>query len=206
MRGIMVLNGPAVQAAAPSERFQTIGHEMVHLLLGSLSEGRVHVPYWLHEGLAQLVMGEARHAGSIRLAWANIRNARIPMVDLIRDFPYGEASAPLAYAQCASFAQFVATEHFQFNSARDWFLYLVGRPEKAREIFVWATSARNVREQEATWGPQTRGHMNWIVIITSSTLLWAGIVVLFLVAYRAKRGRESTVMEDWDPWEREDEP
>ena len=203
-KGVMILNGEALLVADPAERFRTVGHEMVHLLLGRLAAGEATVPGWLHEGLAQLLTGDYGRMASIRLAWANLRDKRIPMKRLADDFPYGTPLSELAYAQSASFTQFVTTEHIPFKSTRDFFGELLGNPEQARQVFGWLGQSGNLSALEARWREQSSGASNWIYIVTSGTVLWAGIVVLFLVAYARKRRKMKEVMEDWDSWERED--
>lgn len=203
-QGVMILNGAALATADPADRFRTVGHEMVHLLLGKLAAKGSPVPGWLHEGLAQLLTGEYGRMASIRLAWANLRNTRIPMKRLAGDFPYGTPQADLAYAQSASFTQFVATEHYPFENARDFFQELLENPAQARVLFAQLNRAENLAVLEANWKQSASGAHNWIYILTSGTVIWTAVVMLFLLAYMRKRKKMKQVMENWDAWERED--
>ena len=205
-RGRMILNGEALIGVSPDERFRTVGHEMVHLLLGRIAAGQVRVPAWLHEGMAQTVTGDGGEAAQIRLAVAYIRDTLIPMEDLREDFPYGQANSQLAYAQSASFTRFVATKQFLFATPTDFFRHMLLRPEEARQAFVWLNYAENIELLETEWHHRSAGARNWFYIITSGTVVWTLVVVLFVVAYVRKRWKARRVMEQWDPWEREDDP
>lgn len=201
----IVLNGPALLAADPTERFRTIGHELVHVLLGRLSQGRVRVPFWLHEGLAQLVVGEDGVTDPLRLAWAHLWGSRIPMERLIDRFPYGDPQASLAYAQSASFTRFVATRYYYYDNPNHFLHNLLAQPDKARGLFVQMCRKSNVRFLETLWVRSSGGAENVLHIASSTSLLWIGIVLLFLLAYVRKRRRERQVMEQWDAWEREED-
>lgn len=204
--GQMILNGEPLLTVSAEERFRTVGHEMVHLLLGRIGEGKVRVPAWLHEGLAQTVTGEASQSAQIRLAWAYIRHSLIPIKDLSDNFPYGKPKAELAYAESASFTRFMAAKQFSFTAPTDLFRYMLARPAKAREIVLFLDYPPNIELLEIEWRHQSAGARNWFYIITSGTLGWTLVVLLFLAAYVRKRLRARRVMADWDPWEREDDP
>lgn len=204
--GQMILNGEPLLTVSSEERFRTVGHEMVHLLLGRIGEGKVRVPAWLHEGLAQTVTGEASQSAQIRLAWAYIRHTLIPIKDLSDNFPYGKPKAELAYAESASFTRFMAAKQFSFTTPTDLFRYMLARPAKAREIVLFLDYPPNIEPLEIEWRHQSAGARNWFYIITSGTLGWTLVVLLFLAAYVRKRLRARRVMADWDPWEREDDP
>ncbi|MFW5870385.1 MAG: peptidase MA family metallohydrolase, partial [Candidatus Sumerlaeota bacterium] len=203
--GGMVLNGEELKRAGEVQRRQTVAHEMVHLLLGQISSGEARVPYWLHEGLAQLLSGDHAFAGSLRLALANIRNRRIPMTQLTDDFPYGKASATLAYMQSADFTRFVLQDTYGFSSARHFFGWALENPHWAREFFNFLSDRDNVRELEGKWTSGIHLTPNWLLIASSSPILWTGVVALFILAYMRKRQRSKKIMEDWEPWEQMDD-
>ena len=204
-RGVMVLNVGALAAVSPLEQFQTVGHEMVHLLLGGVqNEASREAPQWLHEGLAQILTGQSRDTASIRLAWAGILGRRIPMSELSASFPHGGAASELAYAQSASFTRYVATKAYAFDSPAAFFYALLCYREQARGILKDLNDPATLAMLETRWHGSMSAGYAWMLAITSTSLLWGGIVALFLVAYIRKRRRERVVMEDWDEWERED--
>ncbi|MFW6303077.1 MAG: peptidase MA family metallohydrolase [Candidatus Sumerlaeota bacterium] len=203
--GGMVLNGEELKRAGDLQRRQTVAHEMVHLLLGQIAGGEADVPYWLHEGLAQLLSGDHAFAGSLRLALANVRDRRIPMTQLTDAFPYGQASATLAYMQSADFTRFVLQDNYGFNSARHFFTWALEEPRWAREFFHFLSDRDNVRELEKKWTSGIHLAPNWLLIASSSPILWIGVVALFILAYMRKRRRSKKVMEGWEPWEQTDD-
>lgn len=204
--GTMVLNIQALAGAEPTERFRVVGHEMVHLLLGRLAGRETAVPAWLHEGLAQRLTGQRNFEGSMQLAWAGVTGHRIPMTRLVSTFPYGGGKSDLAYAESASFAEFVATKGLNFNNSSHFFQQLLKDPERARMIFARLGDYDILNGLEQRWVNESQGWTrNWLVIITSNAILWGVIALLFLATYWIKRYRRERVMADWDPWEREDD-
>ncbi|MCH7662526.1 MAG: hypothetical protein IH859_01485 [Chloroflexi bacterium] len=88
-----------------------IPHEIAHLLLyQTLGDGYANLPTWLNEGFASHIervpnidylrsVQQARESGSL-----------IPLSDLCTSFPTDAASAGLAYAQSASFVNYLYEE------------------------------------------------------------------------------------------------
>jgi hypothetical protein len=203
--GLMILNSAGLSKTEAGMRDQTLSHELVHLLLGRLTRGEIRVPYWFHEGMAQLLSGDRSHGGSLDLAWATAAGRLIPMENLNTDFPYETPKSPLAYAQSASFTEYVIEEHYFLDSPQALFRQMAERTDKAREILLWLGRTQNIQELEKGWRQDLGRLRNWVVLISSSTLLWIVISLLFLLSYRLKRRRERNVMQNWDSWEREDD-
>jgi hypothetical protein len=203
-RAAIILNRDALRNVSAFEQYQTIRHELVHLLLGPLETGERPVPKWLHEGLAQLVPGDSSHSGGLRLAWAALFNARIPMNHLATRFPYGSGQSELAYAQSADFTRFVATRVYAFESPRDFFHALLRDDGRARGMLADMNDPLKVLAMETQWHGQSSRAQNFLLVVGSQTLLWGGVVALFVFAYARKKRREKSVMAKWDSWERED--
>ncbi|HUT23561.1 MAG TPA: hypothetical protein VM492_04385 [Sumerlaeia bacterium] len=203
-KGVIVLNTELLRPAGAVERKRTIDHEMVHLLLGWAAEGEARVPMWLHEGLAQILAGPQSESSTIRLAWAQLFGRLLPMRSLIASFPSEGPKAPLAYAQSESFTQFTATKILGFDNAEAFFRFITQDPERAKTILARLSDGEIVDEVEMRWHHKSRGVQNWFLILSSSTLLWGLIVLLFIAAYIRKRRRERLVVQDWDPWERDE--
>lgn len=205
-KGIIVLNDEALRQAGAMQRLRTVAHEMVHLLLGRAGGVRGPVPYYLHEGLAQVMSGEDLGAGTVRLAWATVTGRLHSMVSLIRRFPYGRPDAPLAYAQSESFTRYVAREGLAFSSAQDLFRFILAKPSQAATILSRLSSPEIVAELEVGWRRKIATPMNWFLILTTGGIGWGLLAVLVIVAYWRKKRREPRVMDDWDAWERESDP
>ncbi len=203
-RGHIVLNAAKLRQFDPLERIRTLDHEMVHVLLGRIAAGEAHVPLWLHEGLAQDLSGQSSMTDMVRLALANITDRRIPMTQLIDSFPYGSPGAPVAYAQALSFTRFVATDFFSFADSAALFHFLVANPERAKTILAILSDRNTIEELDHRWYKKRERGDSWLLVVTSSSVLWIGIVFLFLGAYGWKKRRERQVIAGWDPWERDD--
>lgn len=203
--GLMILNSEGLSKAEAGTRERTLGHELVHLLLGRLTRGEIRVPYWLHEGMAQLLTGDRSHGSSLDLAWATASGRLIPLEKLDSDFPYETPRSALAYAQSASFTDYVIRKHYLLDSPQTFFRQMAERPAKAKEILLWLGRPQSIQDLESGWMKEQGRLRNWILVISSTTLLWILISVLFLLSYRLKRRREKNVMQNWDPWEREDD-
>jgi len=203
-KGVIVLNTELLRPAGAVERKRTIDHEMVHLLLGWAAEGEARVPMWLHEGLAQILAGPQSESSTIRLAWAQLFGRLLPMRSLIVSFPSEGPKVPLAYAQSDSFTRFVAAKVLGFDDAEAFFRFITEDPERAKTILARLSDGEIVDELEMRWHRKSRGVQNWFLVFSSGTLLWGLMVLLFVAAYVRKRRRERLVMQDWNPWERDE--
>lgn len=89
-----------------------IPHEIAHILLyASSPNGYAKLPTWLDEGVASLseLYQSPEYQRALDIAKAN--NALISIEDLCQDFPRSAASKFLAYAEAASFTQFVVKNY-----------------------------------------------------------------------------------------------
>lgn len=85
-----------------------IPHELVHILLYKRMGDQYHnLPTWLNEGLATLQEGVPNPVYIFELDRAARENALLSMHSLCASFPISEEDALLAYAQSASFTQYL---------------------------------------------------------------------------------------------------
>lgn len=85
-----------------------IPHELVHLLLYKRMGDQYHnLPTWLNEGLATLQEGVPNPAYTFELDRAAREDALLSIQSLCASFPISEEDALLAYAQSASFTQYL---------------------------------------------------------------------------------------------------
>lgn len=202
-RRAMILNIEAMRNSNSAERFQTLEHEMTHLLLGALENGQRAVPMWLHEGLAQIMSGENRLGGRMRLALAEVTGNSIPLSRLGVSFPYGGDQSELAYAESLSFTRFVASKAYHFNSAAEFFHALLRNDDQTDAMLRDLSDIDIVSALEFRWRREESRLSHWILLLSGSSPLWGGMALLFLYAWWRKRHRARAVMADWDAWERE---
>lgn len=106
-RQTMILYLPS-QADAVLDMRQRIPHETMHILLSQLAgSGYANLPFWLAEGLPSMVELYPNPDYQILLDNAYARNELIPLESLCESFPRDASGALLAYAQSASFTNFL---------------------------------------------------------------------------------------------------
>lgn len=87
---------------------QELPHELVHLLLyDRMGPSIDNLPVWLNEGLASLFEQSPRRLYAEALANAAEQDELIQMESLCTSFPIAEAERVLAYAQSASFTNYL---------------------------------------------------------------------------------------------------
>jgi hypothetical protein len=109
--------GVVLVAVSPDENASSglssqIPHELTHVVLyrmkGSASAG---LPVWLSEGIASLAENSAVTSMSQELIAANENDMLLSMEELCASFPADAANAALAYAQAASFTQYLREQY-----------------------------------------------------------------------------------------------
>lgn len=106
LRTILLAAPTGVEGQISLER--DLPHELVHILLYERMGNRYHnLPTWLNEGLATLQEGVPNPAYIFELDRAARENTLISMHSLCASFPISEEDALLAYAQSASFTQYM---------------------------------------------------------------------------------------------------
>ena len=102
-----------IKVDPPNDLRTTVDHELVHILLDQhVGENGVHVPRWLHEGLAQVLAGglyldiqEEQLASRVKA------RTYLPFASLRESFPAHDPDAlALAYGQSNSFVAFLRRE------------------------------------------------------------------------------------------------
>ena len=105
--GVVLLaasNGP--ESLISLER--DLPHELTHLLLfHRMGESYANLPAWLNEGLATLQEKQVNPAYRFELEQAVEADALLTTESLCSSFPIAESDALLAYAQSASFTQYL---------------------------------------------------------------------------------------------------
>jgi len=106
LRTVLLAAPTGVEGQISLER--DLPHEIVHILLYERMGDQYHnLPTWLNEGLATLQEGVPNPAYIFELDRAARENALLSMHSLCSSFPISEDDALLAYAQSASFTQYL---------------------------------------------------------------------------------------------------
>lgn len=184
--GVVVLDG---QAAGRAGSVRTVlRHELAHVALGRLVEGRV--PRWFNEGFALQVAGEWSAARSGVVARAVMARALIPLEDLDDDWPHSPTDVNLAYAQSASMVG-----HLLGIEEGDALRRLVARLREGEPFHpaLRAAFGKPFALLEAEWKTSLQRRYGWLALFMDTELLLAGAAVVLVVGgaftWRRRRRR-----------------
>ena len=154
---------------------QQLPHELMHLVLARQA-GKAHTPFpaWLEEGLASAVeyFPNADFSFVLQKAVRNGNLLEIP--DLCTTLPRDPANAFLAYAQSASFVQYLLTRYEASGMRRLVAAYSTGLDCETGVRFALGSSLHTLERQ---WRHQELGEN-----ITKTTAIKLGPWLLFLMA------------------------
>lgn len=176
-------------------------HELTHLALGVRFDGRP-VPFWLHEGLAMHEAGEWNPAHEWDLVRAVSAN-RVPPLDALTGTGRNEAEARTAYALSEALVG-----HMIATYGRETFSAFVNRLAEGQSFEDALLLGLRVTPErfEEKWRAYLDRRYTWIPLITSSSALWAIMMLVAFVAYAAKKRRNRKIAARWAEEERADPP
>lgn len=167
-------------------------HELTHLVLGT-KFGEQPVPFWLHEGLAMHEAGEWNAGHEWNLVTAVVAN-RVPPVGALTALGRSEAEARTAYALSEALVG-----HMIATYGRESFSAFVDRLAEGQSFE--GALLHGLRVTPERFDEKWRAHLDrrytWIPLITSSSALWAVMMVVAFVAYAAKRRRNRKIAATW---------
>lgn len=103
---LLIATEPSPESEALLAR--DLPHELTHLMLARrMGGGYAQLPSWLNEGLATLEERSPRPALRLSLEQAAREGSLLPIQSLCAAFPFDEEDALLAYAESASFVQYL---------------------------------------------------------------------------------------------------
>jgi hypothetical protein len=186
----------------PRELSATLVHEYAHIYLGKKVKGTM--PRWLNEGLAMHLAAEWGFDDYISLATTRLFGGLIPVRDLEMTFPSDSHSLRTAYLESYALVDFIVTHQERYRSE--------GVKAFVRDL---ADAQRGPQILDDLWDPRIRDslELNWIhslgsrirnlvLVLTSTTVFWMLVTLLFLTAYMRKRRRQQHVLREWDAEER----
>jgi hypothetical protein len=179
---------PGAQQSLEIER--QVPHEMAHVMLyqGLGAAGYSNLPAWLDEGIASSVEVYSDPSRSQLLDVAGRSGSLLPFVSLCESFPQDETLARLAYAQSASFVQFLLRRYNQAG-----FATLVDAYAQSGDCLNATQAAfdADLNQLDAQWRVETFGAPSplegvpWVPILGAAAFAFA----LWLFARVAGRRR-----------------
>jgi hypothetical protein len=173
-------------------------HEVTHVLVHRAAGGR-EVPRWFNEGLAMAAAGETGVSDRARIALAVLRDATLPIARLDRAFAGGESAVGSAYALAGDVVRSILEAHGADAGAR--ILARIRDGATFEEAFH-AVAGTTLDEFESDYWSDRTFWDRWVPIFSSSALLWGGISLLAIGAFRRRRARDVARLDRWDEEER----
>lgn len=192
--GIVVLLPERVPRYPDRSLGTLLQHEVAHVLVARAARGRP-VPRWFNEGLAIAASRDPDLGDRARVALAVLSDERLPLERIDQAFGGGPRDVELAYALAGDFVQDLLRRYGRGTGAS--ILAGLGRGESFEAAFVRATGARLGAVESSYWRRRTLWD-RWVPIATSSAALWAGVMLLALVAFRRRRQRDAAIRRRWE--------
>jgi hypothetical protein len=180
---------------------EVLKHELVHVALYDATQGH-HVPLWFNEGLAVYASGESSLLRTRTLWDATLSKTILPLEDLDRGFPEENQQVSIAYAESADFVRFLLRDE---DRAR--FGSLIERVRKGSPFDRALSDAYgdNVRKLEYQWREELDKRFSFWPVLTGSSMLWAGIMGVLVIAYVRRRRKAKETLARWAKEEAEED-
>lgn len=172
---------------------ETFKHELAHLALHDAVKGR-NVPRWFNEGFAVFVSGESA-LPRLRTLWvATVAGKLLPLERLDRSFPDDAETASIAYAQAVDVVRYLVRRQDRYR-----FDALVEQLAQGQDFGQALTASYGIdqRRLEGEWREDVGRRYTVWPVLTSSTLLWGGIVMLFFVGYGRRKAKTRATLARW---------
>ena len=192
--GLVILFPDRAPAYPNDSLEELLHHEICHVLIFRAARGRP-LPRWFDEGVA-MAAGRAWSLGdSSRFAFEVLRRGRVRLADLDPLFAGGGAAAARAYAVSGSFVRdLLARSGPQVTGD---VLRRVGGGDSFAAAFRDATGTPLAAAEDAFWRRETFWG-RWVPFLSSSVVLWIGVTLLALWAFRRRHERDAALARRWE--------
>jgi len=193
----IIINGEKLRQTGIEGLFQTLIHEYAHIYLGiSIKET---IPLWLNEGLVMHLAGEGNIKRNINVSIAQALGKLIPLRDLEISFPSNPEKLSLAYDQSYMLVDFLIREKYQSKDSLAFLIETLSSPKKGSQL-IDSLYDPIIRDGiESAWKNYLGKRVwNWIFILTSSSVFWLAVTMLFILAYYKKRRIKYRKIKEWE--------
>jgi hypothetical protein len=191
--GLILITLDPVRPNQQHDILETFKHELGHLALHNAVKGHP-IPRWFNEGFAVFVSGESSLPRLQTLWTATVSGNLIPLENLERSFPEDAATASVAYAEAADVVRYLVRhqERYRFDA-------FVDHLARGKTFDQSLLAAYNIDRAtlESEWRDDVSKRYTYWPILTSTGVLWSGILVLFFVGYRRRRMRNQATLDRW---------
>ena len=171
---------------------ELLHHEVAHILIARAAPGAV-VPRWFHEGLAMAAERTWRLADHTHLAVAVVgRRHSIGQLDV--EFDAGAERAARAYGVSGAFVRDLLRRHGPALPTA--ILARLAAGERFDQAFIAATGTPLQEAERLFWRYSWWNQL--VPFLTSTLVIWVGIVLLATYALRRRRQRRAALRELWE--------
>jgi hypothetical protein len=173
---------------------ELLDHEVAHVLIARAAGNR-QVPRWFNEGLSMVAGHAWGFSDRSRLALAMVTRSDLPLSELDQQFGGHRGEVARAYALAGALVRDLLSRFGPDTAAR--ILRDVRLGLSFEEAFRRSTG-RSVQSLETSFWRRHSFTYRWVPLLTSSFTLWAGIVLLALVAFKRRRQRDAEIRARWE--------
>ena len=205
--GLVLLTIHPLHANSNHDLLEIFKHELAHVALHDAVAG-APVPRWFNEGFAVFASGEGSVKRLQTLWSATLADDFQSLRDLERGFPANAVDASVAYAQAADVVRFLLRQQ-----DRERFASMIGRmrnrpgtPGQSFEVALRDAYGTDLSNLEYEWREDVAKRYTFWPVLFSGTVVWGGMIGLFVFAWRRRRKRTQETLDRWAQEEaREDE-
>lgn len=192
--GLVLLTLTPVHPNALDDIGEVFRHELAHVALADAVGDSRRVPRWFNEGLAVHLSGESSLA-RLRTLWSATLSGRlIPLERLDASFPADAGAVDLAYSESADVVRFLLRQQ-----ERERFPRLI---ERVRDGQTFGAALRDAYgldfvSLEYEWREEIARKYSFWPVLFSGTVVWLGVLGLFVLAWHKRRQRTQRTLERW---------
>jgi len=192
--GLVLLTLTPVHPNALDDINEVFRHELAHVALADAVGDSHRVPYWFNEGLAVHLSGESSLA-RLRTLWSATLSGRlIPLERLDASFPADAGAVDLAYSESADVVRFLLRQQ-----ERERFPRLIERIHDGQPFAAALRDAYGLDfvSLEYEWREEIARKYSFWPVLFSGTVVWFGVLGLFVLAWHKRRRRSQKTLEQW---------
>jgi hypothetical protein len=192
--GLILLTIATDPPNADYDLTETFKHELAHVALFDALGKQQAVPRWFNEGFAVHASGESSLARLQTLWTATLSGNLMPLSRLEMGFPSDGVTAQLAYAESADLVRFLMRQQEAMR-----FASLIARIRRGEAFDAAMRDAYGLDRAslEYEWREDVARRYSFWPVFFSGSLVWMGMIGLFVLGWRRRRKRAQATLERW---------